>query len=583
MKKTISGNTGSDEDRYLPSVEQDYSMSKSLSEDSNCKDEETLGRIDGVSNRIEAHDLKYESPLYICNPMNNTGSIGNYSNDSSHKDSYNSELDKEPMEEDNTSMQISYNHMHNDINDFGVDNENSDLIKRDKMKDSSLENDFFPTDEVPNVDENNSTDENYETCSNLDVQEVKENLNDSSIQCLRNESCKQRNKKCVEDGKRNELQTRNELHYQLGSNSKLDEHDYKSYRDRERPNFKNNNMNTRAFNKISNNIVRRRFEDFKGRRRINDRDMPSHVREFERHDFRKSVHHTRSPHQKMFLRRPNFNERRYNMSHERHGNEFHNFRNLRFKDRFCDRTKSFHREDSKDNYKNTSQQSSPSPHRERTHSNHSRKRLRRSLSPLSIEDDKLPCKDNDLIDTKRSPSLDALDSRHRRFKPGSSGLGGYSPRRRRPETTKKTPSPPARSPDRKKTKAWDMAPLGIDSKVVAAIAAAHTAQQVVSKQVSTLSSISPLVSMNVMHPTNNLNVTSNPALSSMLPSILHQVNQPLSTVTLTQATRSIRRLYVGNVPQTVSDGELMEFMNAAMLSANANHIPRTKPCINCMV
>lgn len=47
--------------------------------------------------------------------------------------------------------------------------------------------------------------------------------------------------------------------------------------------------------------------------------------------------------------------------------------------------------------------------------------------------------------------------------------------------------------------------------------------------------------------------------------------------------RSIRRLYVGNVPQTVSDGELMEFMNAAMLSANANHIPRTKPCINCMV
>lgn len=142
-------------------------------------------------------------------------------------------------------------------------------------------------------------------------------------------------------------------------------------------------------------------------------------------------------------------------------------------------------------------------------------------------------------------------AKFRRF--GFSGLGGYSPRRRRSDAAIKTPSPPPRSPERKKSRAWDLPPVGMDSSLVAAMAAAH--QAAAAQQAVALASVSSLVTMN-------------PAVTA---------------VTLTQATRPFRRLYVGNVPATVSDGELMEFMNAAMLSANANHLPGTKPCINCLV
>lgn len=133
-----------------------------------------------------------------------------------------------------------------------------------------------------------------------------------------------------------------------------------------------------------------------------------------------------------------------------------------------------------------------------------------------------------------------------------SGLGGYSPRRRRSDAAIKTPSPPPRSPERKKPRAWDLPPVGMDSGVAAAMAAAH---QAAAQQAAAFASVSSLV-------------TANPALAA---------------VSLTQATRNLRRLYIGNVPATVSDGELLEFINAAMLSVNANHLPGTKPCINCMV
>lgn len=150
----------------------------------------------------------------------------------------------------------------------------------------------------------------------------------------------------------------------------------------------------------------------------------------------------------------------------------------------------------------------------------------------------------------RDKSEKEASSKFRRF--GASGLGGYSPRRRRSDAAVKTPSPPPRSPERRKPRAWDLPPAGVDSSIVAAMAAA---QQAAAQQAAALASVSSLV-------------TGNPAVTA---------------VTLTQATRQYRRLYIGNVPPTVSDGELMEFMNAAMMSANVNHLPGTKPCINCLV
>lgn len=162
----------------------------------------------------------------------------------------------------------------------------------------------------------------------------------------------------------------------------------------------------------------------------------------------------------------------------------------------------------------------------------------------------------------KSPSLEDKDVEEKDWagkeKDGStryrrSGLGGYSPRRRRSDAAIRTPSPPvARSPERRKTRAWDLPPVGMDSGVAAAMAAAH---QAAAQQAAALASVSSLVT----------------------------VNPALAAVSLTQATRNFRRLYIGNVPASVSDGELLEFINAAMLSVHAYHLPGTKPCINCMV
>ncbi|CAK9262831.1 unnamed protein product [Sphagnum jensenii] len=191
------------------------------------------------------------------------------------------------------------------------------------------------------------------------------------------------------------------------------------------------------------------------------------------------------------------------------------------------------------------------------------------------------------IERERAAMPAFSDSRYRRFGGGTSGLGGYSPRRRRSEAAIKTPSPPPRSPERRKPRAWDLAPPGIDSSVVAAMAAAHAAQQAAAQQAAALVSVSPLVSVNAL---NSVSTTPGTAASvplagvpSMIPSMLQQVSPAVVAVTLTQATRPLRRLYVGNVPSTVSDGELLEFMNAAMLSVNANHLAGTKPCISCSV
>lgn len=178
------------------------------------------------------------------------------------------------------------------------------------------------------------------------------------------------------------------------------------------------------------------------------------------------------------------------------------------------------------------------------------------------------------VKRRRSPTppSSGFDNRYHRFGGYTSGLGGYSPRKRRTQAAAMTPSPPPRSPEcRRKHKAWDMTPPGLDHNVIAAITAAHVAQQ---KQTLTMLSMQPSPNMMSLH------VPSFPPITTFKPSICHQ---SVSPVTLTHGTRSVRRLYIGNVPSTVSDGELLEFMNAAMLSINAHHLPGTKPCINCTV
>lgn len=209
----------------------------------------------------------------------------------------------------------------------------------------------------------------------------------------------------------------------------------------------------------------------------------------------------------------------------------------------------------------------------------------KSMSPRRSEKD---LSEWEKFERERNNTLAAFDSRYRRFGGGTSGLGGYSPRRRRSEAAIKTPSPPPRSPERRKPRAWDLPPPGMDRSMVAAISAAHqaAAHQAAIQHAAAVASVTPLVSGSVHLSPGATSASASCGLTpapTMIPSLLHQVNPAVTAVTLTQATRPLRRLYVGNVPATVSDGELLEFMNAAMLSANANHLAGTKPCINCTV
>jgi hypothetical protein len=580
LKIIVAGDMQDDQNCYMPNESQSYLHSKKSFEQVNNK-EETFKPTDDFTNQEDTHNLEYASSLYECTPVQNTRSIEHYSNESFDKESCNSEMNGELMQEDNVSLHNSYGHMENDMKNFGEDGESYNVLaERDKVE-FSFDTDALSIEEDSKVGDDKNIGTYCEKNSNVEVQNANKNPHNSIVHQSSNDHYEQGNEKFMEDERRNGPHY--ERNYQKSSNFKGNEYYHRQHGNYNRSNFKETNMHAQTYNRINNSFMRRRFEDFRGRRRFNDRDIPSHTRECRFQDFRKYSHYSTTSRQQMFSRRTNFKENKYSLPHARHGNELHDLRNSRKRNRFSQGINSFHDEKARQNYKNVSRPSSPSAHREVPQINHSRKRPRRSISPKSNEDDKTSHKDKPPSDAEKSPTPGFSDCRNRRFRVGSSGLGGYSPRRRRSETAIKTPSPPPRSPDRRKTRAWDMVPVGIDSKVVAAIAAAHTAQQAVAKQVSTLSSISPLVSMNIINPNNNLNVASNPNLSTIIPSILHQVNQPLTTVTLTQATRSIRRLYVGNVPSTVSDGELMEFMNAAMLSANANHIPGTKPCINCIV
>lgn len=192
---------------------------------------------------------------------------------------------------------------------------------------------------------------------------------------------------------------------------------------------------------------------------------------------------------------------------------------------------------------------------------------------LSVE---ISEKDSDEKNEKEKGGASAAQGGpYRRYGGGTSGLGGYSPRRRRSETAVRTPSPPTHLPERKP--AWDLTPGGLDSNMVAAMVAAYEAS---TQQISSSSTAAALSTISLS--TSNYQ-KSNVSTSSFVSPVFQQVNPFVDTVELTQSTRPSRRLLVGNLPSSISDGELTELLNSAMLSASANHLPGTKPCISCVV
>ncbi|KAK9672931.1 hypothetical protein RND81_12G135500 [Saponaria officinalis] len=190
--------------------------------------------------------------------------------------------------------------------------------------------------------------------------------------------------------------------------------------------------------------------------------------------------------------------------------------------------------------------------------------------PLPSHPQKERSDHNTDVDRSNTASNGSI-SHHRRHSGFSSGLGGYSPRKRKTEAAIKTPSP-IRSPDRKNA-AWDLSSSRVETN--------HGASAASGSQPLSL----PMSSNKI-----DLAVGTSVATSMGMPLskiFLHGLSTfkeaSVDSVQLTQATRPLRRLYIDNIPASASEKEIMESFNAHLLSSGSNRIRGTRPCISCMI
>ncbi|KAF3780753.1 Splicing factor U2AF subunit [Nymphaea thermarum] len=219
---------------------------------------------------------------------------------------------------------------------------------------------------------------------------------------------------------------------------------------------------------------------------------------------------------------------------------------------------------SREHHRTRDRSASASP-KERKHTSY-REREHESSSYYSFKEkrDRLH---SEVDKSRKSNSLSG--GHHWRY--GDSGIGGYSPRKRRSEAAVKTPSPTIRSPE-KRTAAWDILPANAENGAsVPTLASFLSSQQ--ASSLSELPAASPDISTALnLHPPANAN-----AVSSI------DNSAPEDDIQLTQATRPSRRLYVENVPISASDKTLLECFNNFLLSSRTKHVQGRVPCISCMV
>ncbi|XP_034224925.1 splicing factor U2af large subunit A isoform X3 [Prunus dulcis] len=175
------------------------------------------------------------------------------------------------------------------------------------------------------------------------------------------------------------------------------------------------------------------------------------------------------------------------------------------------------------------------------------------------------------IDRSRVSS-NGSSSHYRRHGVPENRLGGYSPRKRRTESAIKTPSPPDRSPEKKRAR-WDHPPTATDKVLSGSVA-------------SLFNSSNSNMSSNVHEMAIAVAVASatRKSISGASPnSLLSKKNVSIDSVQLTQATRPMRRLCVENVPSSTSENTLVESLNNFLLSSGVNHIQGTRPCISCSI
>lgn len=158
-------------------------------------------------------------------------------------------------------------------------------------------------------------------------------------------------------------------------------------------------------------------------------------------------------------------------------------------------------------------------------------------------------------------------SHHYRHGGPTSGLGGYSPRKRKTEAAVKTPSPSKHSLEKKRA-GWDLPPIGTDNSSSAFQLSNITISSAV-HNVATATSVDSVIVKPLPVPPLNDSSTGK--------------NADIDSVQLTQATRPMRRLYFENLTSSVSDKAVVESLNNLLLSAGVNHIQGAQPCISCIV
>nr|GMD72077.1 splicing factor u2af large subunit B [Ipomoea batatas] len=171
---------------------------------------------------------------------------------------------------------------------------------------------------------------------------------------------------------------------------------------------------------------------------------------------------------------------------------------------------------------------------------------------------------------KKRISNNGETAHYKRHSGSASGLGGYSPRKRKSEAAAKTPSPTSRSPERR-IAGWDLPPAATEKNIPAPV-------------LSSLPSSSQSVSLSTLESF----VVAPGSLFATKPAVFFPNSYPplvhaVESIQLTQATRPMRTLYVENLPNSASDKDVMECFNKFLLSSGVNRIQGTQPCISCMI
>lgn len=176
-------------------------------------------------------------------------------------------------------------------------------------------------------------------------------------------------------------------------------------------------------------------------------------------------------------------------------------------------------------------------------------------------------------DAENNQLTNSSSSRHqRRHGSFASGLGGYSPRKRKTEAAVKTPSPAKRSPEKKSAK-WDLAPEETNNVFPAVILSNfQSPNQTASSNIHEVVSAIPVVSA-PMKPLSGVSLSS---LSTAM-------KVSTESIQLTQVTHPIRKLYMENIPASASEKAVMDCLNNLLISSGVNHIQGTQPCISCIM